>query len=113
VTHFQQAREITKNSPIRLELHPPGSFFASSTTDRRNPAISSWPSVLNSSSSSETTCSSRSEQASCGSSAFLMDVAWHLDEVLSIELDGFAYADSYEDDRFVGLTVTKPTAVRP
>jgi hypothetical protein len=41
-----------------------------------------------------------------------MDVAWHLDEVLSIELDGFAYADSYEDGRFVGLTVTKPAAVR-
>jgi predicted AAA+ superfamily ATPase len=42
----------------------------------------------------------------------VMDVAWHLDEVLSIELDGFAYADSYEDGRFVGLTVTKPAAVR-
>ncbi|MGV0736067.1 DUF499 domain-containing protein [Mycobacterium syngnathidarum] len=42
----------------------------------------------------------------------VMDVAWHLDEVLSIELDGFAYADSFEDDRFVGLTVTKPAAVR-
>jgi len=42
----------------------------------------------------------------------VLDVAWHLDEVLSIELDGFAYADSYEHDRFVGLTVTKPTAVR-
>jgi predicted AAA+ superfamily ATPase len=40
------------------------------------------------------------------------DVAWHLDEVLSIELDGFAYADSYENGRFVGLTVTKPTAIR-
>jgi hypothetical protein len=42
----------------------------------------------------------------------VIDVAWHLDEVLSIELDGFGYADSYEDDRFVGLTVTKPTAIR-
>lgn len=42
----------------------------------------------------------------------VMDVAWHLDEVLSIELDGFAYADSYDNDRFVGLTVTKPGAVR-
>jgi len=41
-----------------------------------------------------------------------MDVVWHLDEVLSIELDGFAYADSCENNRFVGLTVTKPTAVR-
>lgn len=42
----------------------------------------------------------------------VMDVVWHLDEVLSIELDGFAYADSFEDGRFVGLTVTNPTAVR-
>ena len=41
-----------------------------------------------------------------------MDVAWHLDEVLSIELDGFAYADSYEGDRFVGLTISKPAALR-
>ncbi|SHQ43831.1 DUF499 domain-containing protein [Mycobacteroides abscessus] len=42
----------------------------------------------------------------------VMDVVWHLDEVLSIELDGFAYADSCEGNRFVGLTVTKPTAIR-
>lgn len=42
----------------------------------------------------------------------VMDVVWHLDEVLSVELDGFAYADSYEDGRFVGLTVNKPIAVR-
>src|SRR5207248_840166 len=26
--------------------------------------------------------------------------------------DGFAYADSYEDGRFTGLTMTAPTAVR-
>ncbi|MGE2721216.1 DUF499 domain-containing protein [Mycolicibacterium celeriflavum] len=42
----------------------------------------------------------------------VMDVAWHLDEVLSIELDGFAYADSYEGERFVGLTIAKPAAIR-
>ncbi|WP_019873098.1 DUF499 domain-containing protein [Sporichthya polymorpha] len=40
------------------------------------------------------------------------DVVWHLDEVLAIELDSFAYADSFEDGRFVGLTITNPTAVR-
>lgn len=37
---------------------------------------------------------------------------WHLDDALVIELDGFAYADSYEDGRFVGLTMKAPTAVR-
>ena len=42
----------------------------------------------------------------------VIDAVWHLDDVLSIELDGFAYADSYEDGRFVGLTVTAPSAVR-
>ena len=42
----------------------------------------------------------------------VMEAAWHLDEVLSIELDGFAYADSYEGGRFVGLTLTKPAAPR-
>ena len=42
----------------------------------------------------------------------VMDAVWHLDNVLSIELDGFAYADSYEDGRFVGLTVKAPSAVR-
>lgn len=42
----------------------------------------------------------------------VMDVVWHLDEVLSIEMDGFAYADSFQGDRFVGLTVTSPSAVR-
>ncbi|MFB8765312.1 DUF499 domain-containing protein [Nocardiopsis alba] len=42
----------------------------------------------------------------------VMDVVWHLDDVLSIELDGFAYADSFEDGRFVGLAVTNPAAVR-
>ncbi|NKY08834.1 DUF499 domain-containing protein [Cellulomonas hominis] len=42
----------------------------------------------------------------------VMDVVWHLDEVLNVELDGFAYADSFEDGRFVGLTVGAPAAVR-
>lgn len=42
----------------------------------------------------------------------VMDCVWHLDEVLSIELDGFAYADAYEDGRFTGLTTSKPAAVR-
>jgi hypothetical protein len=42
----------------------------------------------------------------------VMDAVWHLDEILSIELDGFAYADSYDDGRFVGLTVMAPSAVR-
>ena len=42
----------------------------------------------------------------------VMDVIWHLDEVLNIELDGFAYADSFDGGRFVGLTTTNPTAVR-
>jgi hypothetical protein len=42
----------------------------------------------------------------------VMDTVWHLDNVLSIELDGFAYADSYEDGRFAGLTVKAPSAVR-
>jgi hypothetical protein len=32
--------------------------------------------------------------------------------VISIELDSFAYADAHEDGRFVGLTMTKPSAVR-
>ncbi|QOK22328.1 DUF499 domain-containing protein [Janibacter indicus] len=42
----------------------------------------------------------------------IIDSVWHLDEVLSIELDGFAYADSHEDGRFAGLTTGKPAAVR-
>ena len=37
---------------------------------------------------------------------------WRLDELITIEYDGFAYADSYEDGRFVGLTTSRPTAVR-
>lgn len=42
----------------------------------------------------------------------VIDCVWHLDEVLSIELDGFAYADAIDDGRFIGLTDSKPTAVR-
>lgn len=40
------------------------------------------------------------------------DAVWRLDEVLAIEMDGFAYADAHEDGRFVGLTVAAPAAVR-
>lgn len=42
----------------------------------------------------------------------VIDAVWHLDDVLSIEIDGFAYADAYENDRFVGLTMSAPTDVR-
>lgn len=42
----------------------------------------------------------------------VIDCVWSLDEVLHIELDGFGYADAYEEDRFVGLTLKKPTDVR-
>lgn len=42
----------------------------------------------------------------------VIDTIWHLDDVISIELDSFAYADAHEDGRFVGLTMTKPSAVR-
>lgn len=42
----------------------------------------------------------------------VIDAIWHLDEVLSIEMDGFAYADAYENDRFVGLTMSAPSDVR-
>ena len=42
----------------------------------------------------------------------VIDAVWHLEEVLNIELDGFAYADAYENDRFVGLTMSTPTDVR-
>lgn len=43
----------------------------------------------------------------------VIDAVWHLDDVLSIEIDGFAYADAYENDRFVGLTMSAPSDVRP
>ena len=42
----------------------------------------------------------------------VIDAVWHLDDSLVVELDGFAYADSYEDGRFSGLTMKAPTAVR-
>lgn len=42
----------------------------------------------------------------------VIDAVWHLDDALVVELDGFAYADSYEDGRFSGLTMKAPTAVR-
>lgn len=43
----------------------------------------------------------------------VIDAVWHLDDVLSIEIDGFAYADAYENDRFVGLTMSAPSDVHP
>ena len=42
----------------------------------------------------------------------VIDCVWRLDELITIEYDGFAYADSYEDGRFVGLTTSRPAAVR-
>ena len=42
----------------------------------------------------------------------VIDCLWQLDEVLHIGLDGFAYADAYEADRYVGLTIKKPTDIR-
>jgi predicted AAA+ superfamily ATPase len=42
----------------------------------------------------------------------VMDVVWHLDDVITFELDSFAYADAHEEGRFVGLTMSKPSAVR-
>ncbi|MEA5456738.1 DUF499 domain-containing protein [Sinomonas sp. JGH33] len=42
----------------------------------------------------------------------VIDAVRRLDQVSAIEIDGFAYADAYEDGRFVGLTVTAPPAVR-
>lgn len=42
----------------------------------------------------------------------VVDCVWNLDGLISIEFDGFAYADAYEDGRFVGLTTTAPAAVR-
>ncbi|TLM86009.1 DUF499 domain-containing protein [Pseudarthrobacter sp. NamE5] len=42
----------------------------------------------------------------------VIDAVWRLDEVLAIAMDGFAYADAYEEGRFLGLTVSAPTAVR-
>ncbi|GAA5082339.1 Swt1 family HEPN domain-containing protein [Thermocatellispora tengchongensis] len=43
----------------------------------------------------------------------IIDCVWQLDEVLHIDLDGFAYADAHEGDRYVGLTLKKPAEVRP
>lgn len=43
----------------------------------------------------------------------IVDSVWHLDEVLHVELDAFAYADGYQDDRYVGLTLEHPSDVRP
>lgn len=43
----------------------------------------------------------------------IIDCVWQLDEVLHIDLDGFAYADAQESERYVGLTLSRPTDVRP
>lgn len=43
----------------------------------------------------------------------VIDCVWSLDEVLHIDIDGFGYADAFKDGRYVGLTLTKPTDVRP
>lgn len=42
----------------------------------------------------------------------VIDAVAHLDNVITIEIDGFGYADSYEGDRFVGLTINAPSAIR-
>lgn len=42
----------------------------------------------------------------------VIDCVWRLDEVFSVDMDGFAYADAYEDDRYVGLTLKAPLEVR-
>jgi hypothetical protein len=42
----------------------------------------------------------------------VLDAIRHLDEVLNIAIDGFAYADAHENGRFVGLTVKAPIDVR-
>lgn len=42
----------------------------------------------------------------------VIDCVWSLDEVLHIDIDGFGYADAYEGDRYVGLTLKRPTDVR-
>ncbi len=39
--------------------------------------------------------------------------AFKLDSVLHIDLDGFAYADAYENQRYVGLAIKSPSEVRP
>ena len=43
----------------------------------------------------------------------VFDAIRRLDEMLHIDIDGFAYADAYENDRYVGLTLTAPSEVRP
>lgn len=43
----------------------------------------------------------------------VIDCVWHLDDVLHVELDGFAYADAFVNDRYVGLTLRAPVEVRP
>lgn len=42
----------------------------------------------------------------------VVEAVWRLDEVLHVDIDGFAYADTYENDRYVGLTFASPSEVR-
>lgn len=43
----------------------------------------------------------------------VVDAISRLDQVLHLDIDGFAYADVYEDGRYVGLTLSAPAEVRP
>lgn len=43
----------------------------------------------------------------------VIDAVKRLDEVLHIDIDGFAYADAYENGRYIGLTMKAPPEVRP
>ncbi|MDJ0357672.1 DUF499 domain-containing protein [Paenarthrobacter sp. PH39-S1] len=43
----------------------------------------------------------------------VIQAVWRLDEILHADIDGFAYADAYENGRFLGLTLSSPTDVRP
>ena len=42
----------------------------------------------------------------------VVDAIGRLDEVLHPDIDGFAYADAYDDGRYVGLTLSAPSEVR-
>lgn len=42
----------------------------------------------------------------------VIDCVWNLGDVLHVELDGFAYADAFENGRYVGLTMGRPSSVR-
>lgn len=42
----------------------------------------------------------------------VIDCVRHLDEITTIDLEGFAYADYYEGGRYIGLTMASPPDVR-